>query len=156
MPSSHNGSGKARLKHLNASAATEGDVRVDGDSDAQRKPLNSYAQVACYSKILTTISTYSRSRRMWLRPENIGVPTEEILEPNEASRPQNKNSKERPHMLFGRPKAARGYRRHTRAQTKNARARRGHRHADPIAAQCLKPLRSRISAAHHRLMITNI
>ena len=80
----HNGSGKSTLaKHLNGLLLpTEGDVRVDGDSTRDENALNSIRRRVGMvfqnpdNQIVTTVV----EEDVGFGPENIGVPTEEILE----------------------------------------------------------------------------
>lgn len=104
----HNGSGKSTLaKHLNGLLLpTEGDVRVDGDSTRDENALNS---IRCRvgmvfqnpdNQIVTTVV----EEDVGFGPENIGVPTDEILERvDEALKAvrMTEYAKSAPHMLSG-------------------------------------------------------
>lgn len=104
----HNGSGKSTLaKHLNGLLLpTEGDVRVDGDSTRDENALNSIRRRVGMvfqnpdNQIVTTVV----EEDVGFGPENIGVPTEEILERvDEALKAvrMTEYAKSAPHMLSG-------------------------------------------------------
>lgn len=104
----HNGSGKSTLaKHLNGLLLpTEGDVRVDGDSTRDENALNSIRRRVGMvfqnpdNQIVTTVV----EEDVGFGPENIGVPTEEILERvDEALKAVRmaEYAKSAPHMLSG-------------------------------------------------------
>ena len=104
----HNGSGKSTLaKHLNGLLLpTEGDVRVDGDSTRDENALNSIRRRVGMvfqnpdNQIVTTIG----EEDVGFGPENIGVPTDEILERvDEALKAvrMTEYAKSAPHMLSG-------------------------------------------------------
>ena len=104
----HNGSGKSTLaKHLNGLLLpTEGDVRVDGDSTRDENALNSIRRRVGMvfqnpdNKIVTTVV----EEDVGFGPENIGVPTDEILERvDEALKAvrMTEYAKSAPHMLSG-------------------------------------------------------
>ncbi len=104
----HNGSGKSTLaKHLNGLLLpTEGDVRVDGDSTRDENALNSIRRRVGMvfqnpdNQIVTTIV----EEDVGFGPENIGVPTDEILERvDEALKAvrMTEYAKSAPHMLSG-------------------------------------------------------
>ena len=104
----HNGSGKSTLaKHLNGLLLpTEGDVRVDGDSTRDENALNSIRRRVGMvfqnpdNQIVTTVV----EEDVGFGPENIGVPTDEILERvDEALKAvrMTEYAKSAPHMLSG-------------------------------------------------------
>ena len=104
----HNGSGKSTLaKHLNGLLRpTEGDVRVDGDSTRDENALNSIRRRVGMvfqnpdNQIVTTVV----EEDVGFGPENIGVPTDEILERvDEALKAvrMTEYAKSAPHMLSG-------------------------------------------------------
>lgn len=104
----HNGSGKSTLaKHLNGLLLpTEGDVRVDGDSTHDENALNSIRRRVGMvfqnpdNQIVTTVV----EEDVGFGPENIGVPTDEILERvDEALKAVRmaEYAKSAPHMLSG-------------------------------------------------------
>ena len=104
----HNGSGKSTLaKHLNGLLLpTEGDVRVDGDSTRDENALNSIRRRVGMvfqnpdNQIVTTVV----EEDVGFGPENMGVPTEEILERvDEALKAvrMTEYAKSAPHMLSG-------------------------------------------------------
>lgn len=104
----HNGSGKSTLaKHLNGLLLpTEGDVRVDGDSTRDENALNSIRRRVGMvfqnpdNQIVTTVV----EEDVGFGPENIGVPTDEILERvDEALQAvrMTEYAKSAPHMLSG-------------------------------------------------------
>ncbi len=104
----HNGSGKSTLaKHLNGLLLpTEGDVRVDGDSTRDENAINSIRRRVGMvfqnpdNQIVTTVV----EEDVGFGPENIGVPTDEILERvDEALKAvrMTEYAKSAPHMLSG-------------------------------------------------------
>lgn len=104
----HNGSGKSTLaKHLNGLLLPiEGDVRVDGDSTRDENALNSIRRRVGMvfqnpdNQIVTTVV----EEDVGFGPENIGVPTDEILERvDEALKAvrMTEYAKSAPHMLSG-------------------------------------------------------
>lgn len=104
----HNGSGKSTLaKHLNGLLLpTEGDVRVDGDSTRDENALNSIRRRVGMvfqnpdNQIVTTVV----EEDVGFGPENIGIPTDEILERvDEALKAvrMTEYAKSAPHMLSG-------------------------------------------------------
>ena len=104
----HNGSGKSTLaKHLNGLLLpTEGDVRVDGDSTRDENALNSIRRRVGMvfqnpdNQIVTTVV----EEDVGFGPENIGVPTDEILERvDEALKAvrMTEYAKSAPHILSG-------------------------------------------------------
>ncbi len=104
----HNGSGKSTLaKHLNGLLLpTDGDVRVDGDSTRDENALNSIRRRVGMvfqnpdNQIVTTVV----EEDVGFGPENIGVPTDEILERvDEALKAvrMTEYAKSAPHMLSG-------------------------------------------------------
>lgn len=104
----HNGSGKSTLaKHLNGLLLpTEGDVRVDGDSTRDENAINSIRRRVGMvfqnpdNQIVTTVV----EEDVGFGPENIGVPTDEILERvDEALQAvrMTEYAKSAPHMLSG-------------------------------------------------------
>lgn len=104
----HNGSGKSTLaKHLNGLLLpTEGDVRVDGDTTRDENALNSIRRRVGMvfqnpdNQIVTTVV----EEDVGFGPENIGVPTDEILERvDEALKAvrMTEYAKSAPHMLSG-------------------------------------------------------
>lgn len=104
----HNGSGKSTLaKHLNGLLLpTEGDVCVDGDSTRDENALNSIRRRVGMvfqnpdNQIVTTVV----EEDVGFGPENIGVPTDEILERvDEALKAvrMTEYAKSAPHMLSG-------------------------------------------------------
>ena len=104
----HNGSGKSTLaKHLNGLLLpTEGDVRVDGDSTRDENALNSIRRRVGMvfqnpdNQIVTTVV----EEDVGFGPENIGVPTDEILERvDEALKAvrMTEYARSAPHMLSG-------------------------------------------------------